>query len=72
MANGASALVLRWKLQLACAVVWWATAVGACFDSDAQNTIVFLVAIFLGQILFGLYGVIAEAHERRRRGPVHA
>src|SRR5271155_2340410 len=53
MANGASALILRWKAQFACAVVWWLTAVATCFGSEAQSTIVFLVAIFLCQIAFG-------------------
>jgi hypothetical protein len=72
MANGASALILRWKVQFACAVVWWAAAVATCFGTDAQSMIVFLVAIFLCQIGFGVYGVIAEAQERKRRGPIHA
>jgi hypothetical protein len=72
MANGASALILRWKVQLACAVVWWVAAVTTCFGSDAQSAIVFLIAIFVCQIAFGIYGVIAEAQERKRRGPVHA
>jgi hypothetical protein len=72
MANGASALILRWKVQLACAVVWWLAAVAASFGSDAQSTMVFLVAIFLCQIVFGIYGVIAEAQERKQPGPVHA
>jgi len=72
MANGASALILRWKVQLACAVVWWMAAVTTCFDTDARSTIVFLVAIFLCQIVFGIYGVIAEAQERKGRGPIHA
>ena len=72
MANGASALILRWKVQLACAVVWWVAAVATCFGTDAQSTIVFLVAIFLCQIVFGIYCVIAEAQERKRRGPIHA
>lgn len=72
MANGASALILRWKVQFACAVVWWVAAVTTCFGTDAQSMIVFLIAIFLGQIMFGIYGVIAEAQERRRRSPIHA
>jgi hypothetical protein len=72
MANGASALILRWKVQFACAVVWWVAAVATCFGTDAQSTLVFLVAIFLCQIVFGIYGVIAEARERRGRAPVHA
>jgi hypothetical protein len=72
MANGASALILRWKIQFACAVVWWMASVAACFGADAQTTLEFLVAIFLCQIAFGVYGVIAEAHARKRHGPIHA
>jgi hypothetical protein len=72
LANGASALILRWKVQFACAVVWWLVAVAACFGTDAQSTIVFLVATFLCQIAFGIYGMIAEAQARKRRGPINA
>lgn len=72
MANGASALILRWKVQLGCAIVWWAAAVASCFGSDVQSSIVFLVAIFLCQIVFGIYCAIAEAQGHKRRGPVHA
>jgi hypothetical protein len=72
MANGASGLTLRWKVQLACALVWWVTAVAACFGSDARSMIVFLVAIFLCQIVFGIYGMIAEVQARKRRGLTHA
>jgi len=72
MANGASALILRWKAQFACAVVWWVAAVATCFGAEAQSMIVFLAAIFLCQIMFGIYGMIAKARERKRRGPIHA
>lgn len=72
MANGASGLLLRWNMQFACAVVWWVAAVATCFGSDVQSTIVFLVAAFLCQIVFGIYCVIAEAQARKRRGPAHA
>jgi hypothetical protein len=61
LANGASALILRWKIQFACAIVWWVVAVATCFVTDAQSTILFLVAIFLCQIVFGIYSHIAEA-----------
>jgi len=44
MANGASALIHRWKVQVACAAVWWVAAVAMCFGTDAQSLIVFLVA----------------------------
>jgi hypothetical protein len=66
MANGASALILRWKFQFACAVVWWIAAVATSFGTDAQSMIVFLIAIFLCQIVFGIYGTIAKAQERKR------
>jgi hypothetical protein len=72
MANGASALILRWKVQFACAVVWWLAAVATCFGTDRQSMMVFLVAIFLSQIVFGIYGMMAEAQEGKRRGPTHA
>ena len=72
MANGASALILRWKVQFACAVVWWVAAVASSFGTEAQSTTVFLVAIFLCQIVFGIYGMIADAQERKQRVPMHA
>ena len=70
MANGASGLALRWKPQIGCAVVWWAAAVAACFGSEEQSAIVFLVAIFLCQIVFGAYAMVAET--RNRAGLSHA
>jgi len=72
LANGASALILRWKIQFSCAVVWWVVAVGTCFATDPQSRILFLVAIFLCQVLFGIYSHIAEGQQRKRRSPIHA
>lgn len=72
MANGASGLLLRWKVQCACALVWWVAAAATCFGTNSQSMIVFLVAVFLCQIVFGIYGMIAETQERKRRGPIHA
>jgi len=71
MANGASALILRWKVQFACAAVWWLAIIATSFGSDRVSTISFLAAIFLGQIAFGAYGLIAETKERNRRNPIH-
>jgi hypothetical protein len=67
MANATSSMVLKWKAQFACAVVWWAAAVAACFGSEEQSTIVFLAATFFGQIVFGIYAMICEARRRRRQ-----
>jgi hypothetical protein len=65
-ANGASGILLRWKAQIATAVVWWVATVAACFGSDDQCTAVFMTAIFFCQIVFGVYGMIAEARQRRK------
>jgi hypothetical protein len=57
MVNGASAMILRWKLQMACAVVWWVAAVLCCFEKLVvlDTPVVFLAAVFLCQIVFGVY-----------------
>jgi hypothetical protein len=62
--NAASGMILKWKAQISCAMVWWAASVVACFASVTQCTIVFLVAIFLCQIVFGIYLIIAESSQR--------
>jgi hypothetical protein len=72
VANGASGMILKWKMQLACAVVWWATAVAACFGSDAQLTAVFLSALFLCQIVFGIYTMVLESRRPKKHEAVHA
>ena len=72
MANGTSALILRWKMQFGCAVVWWAASVASCFGSDKQVGIAGFAAIFFCQILFGIYCMIAEARVRKMRGTAHA
>jgi hypothetical protein len=72
VANGACGLMLRWKAQIACAALWWATSVACLFGSENQAVIIFLVAIFLCLIVFGFYGMALEARQRRQRGAVHA
>lgn len=71
MANATSSFILRWKMQFGCALMWWATAVAACFVSDSACMITFLVAIFICQIVFGIYGMIADAR-LRKPGAAHA
>lgn len=72
VANGISSILLRWKMQFACALVWLALAVGACFTTDNQTAILSLAAIFFCQIVFGVYAMVLEARRRRRQGAVHA
>ncbi len=70
-ANATSSIILKWKMQFACAVVWWITTAVSCFVSEPQAGIVFLVAIFFCQIVFGIYGMAAESR-KRGRGISHA
>jgi hypothetical protein len=72
IANGASGLILKWKMQFACAVVWWLTSIAACFGSDAQLEAVFLAALFFCQIVFGIYAMVLESRRNRMQGTVHA
>ncbi|MGC2658591.1 MAG: hypothetical protein WA324_11595 [Bryobacteraceae bacterium] len=67
VANGASGLLLRWKTQFGCAMVWWAAAVVSCFGAEKLSLVVFLAAIFLCQIVFGIYGLFAQSQKRKRR-----
>jgi hypothetical protein len=65
-------MLLRWRAQFACAVVWWAAAIAGCLVTESQSIVVFLVAIFLCNIVFGIYAMTREARGRRARGAVHA
>ena len=65
-ANAASSLALRWKLQFVCAIIWWAATGVSCFGTGRQCSIAFLSAIFLCQIVFGGWLMIAEARQRRK------
>ena len=72
VANGASATILKWKMQYACAVVWLGSAVAACFGTENQAGIAFLAATFFGQIVFGIYAMICESRRRRVLGAANA
>jgi len=69
--NAASSMILKWSEQFACAAVWWLAAVASCFGTVTQSSIVFLVAIFLCQIVFGGYAMVCEAR-RNKQGASHA
>lgn len=70
-ANASSGMILKWKAQLASAVVWWAASAVACFANITQCTIIFLLAIFFSQIVFGIYAMICDAR-RNKLGASHA
>jgi len=71
VANMTSAIILKWKMQFVCAVVWLGSAVVACFVSEEQAGIAFLAATFFCQIVFGIYVMVMESRTRRR-GAAHA
>lgn len=71
-ANAACGMMLKWKAEIACALVWWTATVIASFGSANAAIDAFLVAIFLGQIVFGIYAMVLEARRRSDDGAVHA
>jgi len=66
--NATSSIILKWKMQFGCAIVWWAAAVMGAFGSETVGSIAFLAAIFICQILFGFYGMVCERREHTRSG----
>ena len=72
MANAACSMMLKWKAEFACAMVWWTAAVIASFGSVDAAADAFLAAIFLCQIVFGIYAMILESRRRSQRGTAHA
>jgi hypothetical protein len=71
-ANAACSMMLKWKAEFACALVWWAAAVIASFGSMDAAVDAFLAAIFLCQIVFGIYTMILESRQRKERGAANA
>jgi hypothetical protein len=67
-ANCTSSIILKWRMQFACALFWWTAAVASLFGTENQAGIEFVVAIFFCQIVFGIYGMIRESRKRAARG----
>jgi fatty acid desaturase len=65
MANATSSLILRWKAQFGCAIVWWSAAIVSLLGSVNTSSIAFLTAIFFCQIVFDAYMMISEARDPR-------
>ncbi len=76
LVNAASSFILKWKMQFACALVWWASAAASLFGTVTQSTITFLAAIFFCQIVFGIYGMILDSRQPKGhsagQGTAHA
>lgn len=72
LANVACGLTLKWKAETACGLVWWAAAVAAAVGPQQVGIDAFLAAIFLCQIVFGIYAMVLESRRRRAQGGSHA
>lgn len=72
VANMTSAIILKWKMQFACAAVWLGSAVSACFGTVEQAGIAFLAATFFCQIVFGIYAMVLESQRQKHNGVAHA
>ena len=70
--NAACGMLLKWKEQFVCAVLWWASAVVSCFGSATQSVGGFMTASFFCWIVFGIYVIVSEARLRQKQGAVHA
>lgn len=71
VAHGTSSLILRWKMQFACALVWLGAGVAGSFGPESQAAISFLAAVLFGQIIFGIYAMTLDARRRAPRGAAH-
>jgi hypothetical protein len=71
-ANAASGMILKWKAQLGCTVIWWATSWTCVVGTEKQATQVLMAAIFLCQIVFGFYAIAVDYRRRDRSKVIHA
>jgi hypothetical protein len=71
-ANAACSMMLKWKAEFGCALAWWAATVIASFGSVKAGIVAFLVAIFLCQIVFGIYAMVLESRWRSHREAANA
>ena len=62
MANATSAIILRWGMQGAVAVLWWAGGLAFFFVPFTQRwfTAVFSLEMLFGMVFFGLYAMWLE------------
>ena len=75
LVNLASGLILRWRLQQLAGSLWIGFAAATFFVPERIGGYLFLAAIFLCDILFGLILMISEARSGKAipaSGPTHA
>jgi cell division protein FtsW (lipid II flippase) len=61
MAHAISAVILRWRVQGAVAVIWWAGGVAMFFDPPLRVIhLIMFVEMSVCMVLFGLYAMLLE------------
>ncbi|HEY6491109.1 MAG: hypothetical protein WCC26_05500 [Terracidiphilus sp.] len=71
-ANAASSLILKWKAQFGCTLVWWIACAVCVSGTGTESNAALFVAIFVCQIVFGIYAMILESRRRGQHGVAHA
>lgn len=66
-ANFASALTLRWNLQAAVGVLWWAAGIATLFVAQSLVLPILAGITLVGMIGFGLYLMVRQSRDRRAR-----
>lgn len=66
-ANCASSIALRWRTQFLVALLWWISAVAILFAPSPWTVFIVLIDAFFGFLCFGVYLMVRERRDRRRR-----
>ena len=73
MAHGISAVILRWRVQGAVAVIWGLGSFATFFSrSWRDETAIFVFELVVGMILFGLYAMWLDRRDQAGRASNHA
>ena len=65
VANCASAITLRWRIQMGVAILWFIAAAASCFVPLALLIPILATATLIGQVGFGLYLTYLENRDRK-------
>lgn len=71
LAHAASSITLKWRLQFGVALLWWACGVASFYVEAAMLLPVLLVGTLIGNFAFGIYLMMLEARDSKRRA-LHA
>jgi glucan phosphoethanolaminetransferase (alkaline phosphatase superfamily) len=65
VANCASAIMLRWRVQMGVAILWWIAAAASCFVPAALLIPILAGATLFCQVGFGLYLIYLERRDQK-------